>query len=121
MKCILRPVAAGRDPARKSLKAGPVCVPPPFPLTYDVIAFSDEVRDAPEIEVRKGFAESGHEGFDVVTTTTGLMQRVFQQHVRRSDLVDNVEVTFLAPETGRQPCEVGLRRVGGECTSWSSF
>ena len=29
VKCIFRPVAAGRPPTRKSLKAGPVCVPPP--------------------------------------------------------------------------------------------
>src|SRR5206468_6624983 len=29
VKCILRPVAAGSDPTRKSLNAGPVCVPPP--------------------------------------------------------------------------------------------
>src|ERR1700752_1079354 len=29
VKCILRPVAAGNDPTRKSLNAGPLCVPPP--------------------------------------------------------------------------------------------
>jgi hypothetical protein len=29
VKCILRPVAPGSDPTRKSLKAGPVWVPPP--------------------------------------------------------------------------------------------
>src|SRR5262245_19665434 len=29
VKCILRPVAAGRPPIRKSSKAGPVWVPPP--------------------------------------------------------------------------------------------
>src|SRR6516162_4938039 len=29
VKCILRPVAAGRAPIKKSLKAGPVCEPPP--------------------------------------------------------------------------------------------
>src|ERR1700751_5927055 len=29
VKCIFRPVAAGRPPTRKSLKAGPVWVPPP--------------------------------------------------------------------------------------------
>src|SRR6266436_10003696 len=29
VKCIFRPVANGNDPIRKSLKAGPVCVPPP--------------------------------------------------------------------------------------------
>jgi hypothetical protein len=28
LKCIFRSVAAGNDPMRKSLKAGPVCVPP---------------------------------------------------------------------------------------------
>src|ERR1700739_4034158 len=29
VKCIFRPVAAGNDPTRKSLNAGPLCVPPP--------------------------------------------------------------------------------------------
>src|SRR6266851_122170 len=29
VKCIFRPVAAGSEPTRKSLKAGPLCVPPP--------------------------------------------------------------------------------------------
>src|SRR5260370_40346461 len=29
VKCIFRLVANGNDPIRKSLKAGPVCVPPP--------------------------------------------------------------------------------------------
>ena len=29
VKCILRPVAAGKVPMRRSLKMGPVCVPPP--------------------------------------------------------------------------------------------
>src|SRR6266851_1672744 len=29
VKCIFRPVAGGSEPIRKSLKAGPVCVPPP--------------------------------------------------------------------------------------------
>jgi hypothetical protein len=32
---------------------------------------------------------------------TGLMQRVFEQHVRRGDLVDNAEIDGLAPEFGK--------------------
>jgi hypothetical protein len=39
--------AAGAAPTRKSLNAGPVCVPP-LPATDDVIALGDQLRRTPE-------------------------------------------------------------------------
>src|SRR4051794_6071817 len=39
-----------------------------FPATDDMVAFRDQVRRAPEVEVRKSLAEIGHERLDVVAT-----------------------------------------------------
>src|ERR1700691_2374622 len=69
-----------------------------FPLTDDVIALGDQVGSAPEIEIRECSAEIGHERLNVGAAATGVMQRVFEQHVRRGDLVDNAEIDGLAPE-----------------------
>src|ERR1700677_116429 len=54
VKCILRPVAAGRLPTRKSLKAGPVWVPPPshWPTTWSPSA----IRSAVPQKLRSGNA-----------------------------------------------------------------
>src|SRR3954470_12689447 len=54
VKCILRPVAAGSEPARKSLNAGPVCVPPPSqrPTTWSPSA----IRSAVPQKLRSGNA-----------------------------------------------------------------
>jgi hypothetical protein len=36
------------------------------------------------------------------------MQRVFEQHVRRSDLLDNSQIDALAPEFGKPATDNGL-------------
>src|SRR5262249_54775054 len=58
-----------------------------FPLTDDVVAIGDKIRRAPEIEIGECSTEIGHERLDVVAASAGFMQRVFEQHVRRGDLV----------------------------------
>src|SRR6201992_1300693 len=108
VKCILRPVAAGRPPIRKSLKAGPVWVTPPSPLTNDVVAFGDQICRAKEIEIGECGAEIGHERLDVVATAAGFMQRVLEQHVRRGDLIDDSEIDALAPEFGKPATDNSL-------------
>ena len=90
VKCIFRPVLAGRptdEEIRKPARYG--CRP--LPLTDDIVAFSDEVGRAPEIEVRERRTEIGHEGLDVLVALPRLMQRIFQQHVRCGDFVDDAQ------------------------------
>src|SRR4029077_4047734 len=70
------------------------------PATNDMVAFRDQVRRAPEVEVRKRLAEIGHERFDVVATPARIMQRILQQHVGRGKLVPDIEIAGLAPEIG---------------------
>jgi hypothetical protein len=41
-------------------------------------------------------------------TATGFVQRVLEQHVRRSDLVDNRKIDLLAPEFGKPAGDDGL-------------
>src|ERR1700722_943979 len=45
-----------------------------LPLADDIVAFSDEVRRAPEVEVRKGRTEIGHESLNVRAAFPRLMQ-----------------------------------------------
>src|SRR5262249_37754082 len=79
-----------------------------FPLADDVVALGDQIRGAPEIEVRECRTEIRHERLDVGTAAAGLVQRVFQQHVRRGDLVDDGEIDGLAPEFGEPAADNGL-------------
>src|SRR5262249_17266924 len=60
-----------------------------FPLTDDVVALGDQIRRAPEIEIGERGAEVGHECLYIVATATRFVQRVFEQHLRRGDLVDD--------------------------------
>src|SRR5207245_4637250 len=99
---IFRPVAAGNDPMRKSLKAGPVCVPAAFPAADHVVALGDEVRSAPKVEVRECFTEPSHESLDICVAATRRMQRILQEHVVSGELVDDVEIAGFAPEL-REP------------------
>jgi len=72
-----------------------------FPLTDDIIAFRNEVGRAPEIQIGKGIAEIGHERLDTCMTAARLMEGILQQHVRRGDLVDDLEIAGLPPEMGK--------------------
>jgi hypothetical protein len=107
VKRIVRPVAAGKAPTRKSSKAGPVWVPP----ADDVVALSDEIGGSPEVEIGECGTKSGHERFDVGVASARGVQRILQQHVGSGELVDDCEVAGLAPETGEPAADdffVGL-------------
>ncbi len=62
----------------------------------------------PEVEIRKGLAKIGHERLDVFTATARRMKRVLQQHVGSSNLVEDLEITCLAPEMGEPTAYDGL-------------
>src|SRR4029077_7937101 len=79
-----------------------------FPLTDDIVALGDKVRRAPEIEIGESGAEIGHERLDVGAAAARFMQRIFEQHVRRGDLVDNSEIGAFAPEFGAPTADNGL-------------
>ena len=79
-----------------------------FPLADDVVALGDEVGRAPEVQIGERGAEIGHEGLDVFATFAGLMQRVFQQHVRRGNVVDHTQMADLAPKVSEPTADNGL-------------
>ena len=108
VKRILRPVAAGRLPTRKSLKAGPVCVPPPShrPTTVSPSA----IRSAVPQKLRSGNAarKSVMNALMSSRPRRGACSEYFKQHVRRGDLVDDREIHVLAPEFGEPSAHHGL-------------
>src|SRR5690349_1596666 len=71
-----------------------------FPLTDDIVAFRNQVCRAPEIQIGESIAEISHERLDIGMTAARLMQGVLQQHVRRGDLIDDLEIAGLPPEMG---------------------
>ena len=108
VKRILRPVAAGRPPTRKSSKAGPAVGSAAFPPADDIVALGDQIGGAPEVEVGERGAEVGHERLDVVAATARGMQRIFQQHVRGGDLIDDQRFTFLPQNSVNQRPTIAL-------------
>src|SRR3984885_15943896 len=58
-----------------------------LPLADDIVAFGNQIGGTPEVEVRECTTEIGHESLDIVTAATRCVQGIFQQHVRRGDLV----------------------------------
>jgi hypothetical protein len=70
------------------------------PTTYNIVAFGDQVSRAAEAEVWKSSPEVGHERLDIVVSTTGLVQRILQEHIRGCKLVNDTEVALGTPETG---------------------
>jgi cation transport regulator ChaC len=54
-----------------------------FPLTDDVVAFSDEVGGGSELQIRKRRTEVGHERLDVGMATARFVKRILKKHVRR--------------------------------------
>src|SRR5215468_1983594 len=79
-----------------------------FPPPDHIVALSDQVGRAPEVKVRKRSTESGHEGFDVVTTAAGRMQRILQEHVGRGEFVDDGEIAGFPPERGEPAADDGF-------------
>ena len=64
---ILRPDASGNDPARKSSKVAPVCVPPPAQRPDHRCRLRDQIGRAGEIQIGERIPKVGHEGFDIGT------------------------------------------------------
>jgi hypothetical protein len=65
-----------------------------FPLPDDVIALGNEIRRAPEIEIRKCCTEIGGELLDRGAAPQRLMQRVLKTDVRGGQLVDDIRVPW---------------------------
>jgi hypothetical protein len=53
-------------------------------------------------------SEIGHERLDVGASASGLMQRIFEQHVGGGDLVDDTKIDGLAPEFREPTTNDGL-------------
>src|ERR1700682_1648171 len=79
-----------------------------YPLADDVIAFCDQVRGATECEIGKRATEVGHEGLDVGTATTWLMQGILQEHIGCGEFIDDGEITLLTPEAGEPTADNGF-------------
>src|SRR5262249_31564290 len=99
VKRIFLPEPSGREPMGRSLKAFPVCVPPPLP--DHIFALGDEISGAPEIQVREGRAKLGGELLHVLTAAAGRMHRVFETDVWGCKFVDDGRVPGVPPEFGK--------------------
>jgi hypothetical protein len=73
-----------------------------FPSTDDIVAFRDEIRSTPEVEIGECFPKVRHERSDVLTATAWFVERILQEHVWRSEFIDDCEVAGLAPKI-REP------------------
>ena len=78
------------------------------PLADDIVAFGDQVRGAPELEIWERSPEVGHEGLDGVTAAAWWVERVLHQHVRRGEVVDDSQISILPPEFGEPAADDGL-------------
>src|ERR1700736_3862460 len=109
----------GQTTSKEVFECWTVVSATPFPLADDVSTFGNEVGRAPEVQVGEGSSEIGHESLDVLATFPRFMQRVLQQHVRRSNLVDHFQVAFFTPESGEPGADDGLVVIlqAHECTS----
>jgi hypothetical protein len=77
-------------------------------LADNVVAFCDQIRSPPEVQVRESGAEIGHEGLDVFTAAAGLVERILQQHVRGRDLINHRKIYLLTPELREPAADHGL-------------
>jgi hypothetical protein len=103
------PAGRGRQRADQKVAEGRTGVrTATFPLADDIVAFSDQVRGAPELEIWKRCTEVDHEGLDVVSAASRFVKRVLQQHVRRGDIVDDGQIAALTPEFGEPAADDGL-------------
>src|SRR5215470_11465123 len=95
------PTGRGRQRAYQEVAEGRTGVrTAAFPLADDIVAFRDQIRRAPEVEIGECSAEIGHECLDVVTAAPWLVQGILQEHVGRGELIDDAEIAGLAPELG---------------------
>ena len=79
-----------------------------FPLANHIVAFGDQIGGPPEVEVGERRAKVGHERSYVVAAAARRVQRIFQEHVRGGDLIDDREIQVLAPEFGEPAAHHGL-------------
>src|SRR3981189_282924 len=82
-----------------------------FPSTDDVVAFRDEIRSAPEVEIGERFPKVRHERLDVFMATARFVERILQEHVGRGEFIDNSEVASLAPKIREPPASPGLDAI----------
>src|ERR1700682_4615063 len=79
-----------------------------FPTAHHVVALSNQIGIAPEIEIRERLSKTRHERLDVFSASTWRVQRVLQKHVRIGKFIDNAEVASLAPKIGEPAAYDGL-------------
>ena len=114
MNFILRPVLARQASDQEVIEGGTgTSVPPPLPVGDDVVAFRDQVGYAPEVEIRKGFPEAGHEGLDVIATSAGSRCSEYSPQLvsscRRSNQAPTRNETDAArPGRGASECQHAL-------------
>jgi len=98
----------GEGANQKTIEGRPRMGAATFPSTDDVVALGDQICGAPEIEIRERRTEIGHERLDVFSAAAGFVQRIFEQHVGRGNLVDDREIDVLTPEVGKPAADDGL-------------
>ena len=108
MNVILRPVLAGEASDQEVVERGTGMRAAASPTSDDIVAFRDQIGDAPEIEIRERLAKIGHEGLDIVAAVPRFMQRILQQHVGCCEFVHDVQIAGLAPEIREPAADDGL-------------
>jgi hypothetical protein len=79
-----------------------------FPSADNVIAFRNQIRGAPEVEIGERFPKVRHKRLDVFAATARFVKRILQQHVGCGEFIDNSEVAGLAPEIREPPANDSL-------------
>src|SRR3954447_14559155 len=72
--------------------------PTAFPATDNIITLGDQVRSAPEVQIREGVAECGHERLDIVLAAARRVQRILQKDIRGSQFIDDSGVPGITPK-----------------------
>src|SRR6202008_2164114 len=94
----LPPSRSGQRSHKKIGERGARMCAAALPASDNIVAFGDEIRGAPEIEIGERLAEIGHERLDVGMAPTRRMQRILQEHVGSGELVNDAEIAGLTPE-----------------------
>jgi hypothetical protein len=79
-----------------------------LPASDYIITLGNEVGSAVKVEVRKSFSEARHESLNVILTVPRTMQWIFQEHVRRSEFVNDIEIACFTPEICEPPAYDGF-------------
>src|SRR5712691_3153854 len=99
----------GRQRSDEEIAEGRPCMgSAAFPSADDVIAFRNQIRGAPEVEIGKRFAKVRHKGLDVFSATARFVKRILQQHAGCGEFIDNSEVAGLAPKIREPPANNSL-------------